>query len=279
MTAHKDRSRTSSSLPIGVLFAICVVTEAAWSAPAHGHRSQVADVAQVSALSTVAQRHIVRLQPPGHRAVLLMAVANDAYSSAGHYGLLWYRSDDDGATWRYYRDAFAAEPPIQPNLAVYDTSKTPQILHLTGDLVAVGNDVAAVYSYDTTRSAFPSDAWDPQRKVYFQWWRFDGTNDWNGDPLVTVASVTGAQAYHRAEIARDSLGRLWIQAFLRQNDCSNAGVDPCLGDVLQVWVSTDGGFTFQGPQNLATLTKQIGGGRLSSLGSKLIMLWDDYSTS
>jgi hypothetical protein len=209
-----------------------------------------------------------------------MAVQNDGYTGSppgnNPHGLLWYRSNDEGATWSYYRGIL-----VEPDPAIFDQA-TGKFLHLTADLIAVGNDIAAVYSYDTTGPGFPADSWDPKRVVYFQWWRYDGVNDWNAAPgsLVTVASVSGTQAYHRAEIARDSLGRIWIQAFLRRSDCTSPGQLSCTGDLLHVWVSTDPGATsFQGPQTLATLDKQIGGGRLISLGSKLMMLWNDYSGS
>lgn len=253
-------------LATSVMLALAVATSA------NAQTSQVDIVGLSSALSTVAQRHVVRIQPAGHSPVLLMAVQNDGWSFQ-HFGLLWYRSNDDGATWFYYKDVIA-----QPDLAVFDQTKSPQTLHLTADLIVVGNDIAAVFSYDTTQSGFPADAWDSKRVVYFQWWRYDGVNDWNPGTRLTVASVTGTQAYHRAEIARDSLGRLWVQAFLRQDTCPNPGVT-CTGDILRVWVSTDGGATFQGPQDLATLTNQLGGGRLISLGSKLMMLWGDYSSN
>jgi hypothetical protein len=236
-----------------------------------GQATQVDVVGMTSALSTSAQRHIVRLQPANHSPVYLMAVQNDGYSQH-HHGLLWYRSDDGGATWSHYADVIA-----QPDPAAFDSALRPQTLHLTADLVAIGNDVAAVYSYDTTATEFPADAWDPRRAVYLQWWRFDGRNDWSPDPRLTVASPGPGQAYHRAEIARDTLGRLWVQAFLRQSDCSSVGSASCAGDLLQVWVSDDGGSTFQGPQTLAALQNQIGGGRLIGVGSQLLMLWSDYS--
>ena len=145
------------------------------------------------ALSTPAQRHLIRL-PSG---ALLMAVQRDWTSPPG---LHWYRSDDDGLTWRYYKSIFSST------------------LHLTADAIAVGNDIAIVISYDTTNTGFPSDADDPNRKVYFQWWRFDGAGDWTANALITVDSPASGFAYHRATLARDSTGALWVAAFLR---------DPC----------------------------------------------------
>jgi hypothetical protein len=234
--------------------------------------AQAAIVGMTRALSTPAQRHVVRVQPPNHAPVHLMAVQNDGYSYE-RYGLLWYRSDDGGATWRYYKDIVA-----RPDPAVFDSSRRPTTLHLTADLIVVGNDIAAVYSYDSTSSSFAADVWDPQRVVYFQWWRFDGGNDWVAGPRLTVASPGSGQAYRRAEVARDSTGRLWVQAFLRRSSCSPVGSASCTGDMLQVWVSTNGGSSFEGPQNLAALPNQLGGGRLISVGSQLLMLWGDYST-
>jgi hypothetical protein len=224
-----------------------------------------------SALSTPAQRHIVRVQSSSRSPVYLLAAQNDGYSSL-EYGLLWYRSDDGGVTWSHYGDLVA-----QPDPTVFNASLQPPTLHLTADLHVAGNDVAAVYSYDSTNTGFPASAWDPERGVYFQWWRFDGKNDWVAGPRLTLASPEPGQAYRRAEVAQDSLGRLWVQAFLRQSDCSNPGTASCVGDLLQVWVSSDGGETFQGPQTLAALPNQIGGGRLISVGSKLLMLWADAS--
>jgi len=235
--------------------------------------TQAAVVAMTSALTTPSQRHVARIQPPNHAPVHLMAVQNDGYSLEPK-GLLWYRSDDGGTTWRYYRPIVA-----QPDPAAYDASLRPTTLHLTADVVVVGNDVAAVYSFDSTLGSFPADGWDPRRVVYFQWWRYDGANDWVAGPRVTIASPASAQAYRRALIARDGLGRLWVQAFLRRSSCNPVGSTSCVGDVLRVWVSTNGGASFQGPQDLATLPNQLGGGRLISVGSQLLMLWSDYSTA
>jgi hypothetical protein len=235
--------------------------------------SQVGIVGMTSALSTPAQRHIVRVETANHAPVYLLAVQNDGFTNFEE-GLLWYRSDDGGTTWSHYGDIVA-----RPDPAAFNASLGPSTLHLTADLRVVGNDVAAVYSYDSTNTGFPASAWDPERGVYFQWWRFDGNRDWVAGPRLTVASPGPGQAYRRAEIARDGLGRLWVQAFLRQNDCSNPGTASCTGDLLQVWVSSDGGATFQGPQTLAALPNQLGGGRLISVGSRLLMIWADTSLS
>jgi hypothetical protein len=234
--------------------------------------SRAAIVGMTSALSSPAQRHLVRVQPPNHAPVHLMAVQNDGYTYE-RAGLLWYRSDDGGATWRYYKDIIA-----QPDPAVFNSSRRPTTLHLTADLIVVGSDIVAVYSHDATSSSAPADVWDPQCVVYFQWWRFDGVNDWIPGQRLTVASPSSGQAYRRAGLARDSAGRLWVQAFLRRSSCNPVGSASCTGDMLQVWVSTDGGSSFQGPQNLAALPNQLGGGRLISVGSQLLMLWGDYST-
>lgn len=248
------------------------------SRPASGKAAVAASalvdvVGTTAALSTPAQRHMVRLQPPNHAPVYLLAVQNEGLTSFEE-GLLWYRSDDGGTTWSHYADIVA-----RPDPAGYDPSRQPATLHLTADLVVVGNDIAAVYSYDSTSGTMPASAWDPDRAVYFQWWRFDGVNDWVPGPRSRIAAPGAGQAYHRAELARDSAGRLWIQAFLRQSDCSRPGASSCVGDLLRVWVSADGGTSFQGPQTLASLPNQLGGGRLISIGTKLLLLWSDTSAA
>ncbi len=100
--------------------------------------SVVDSVGMTSALSTPAQRHLVRVQPPNHAPVYLLAVQNDGFTSFEE-GLLWYRSDDGGSTWSHYADIVA-----RPDPAGYDPSRQPATLHLTADLVVVGSDVAAV---------------------------------------------------------------------------------------------------------------------------------------
>src|ERR1700704_246103 len=95
----------------------------AFSARAHAQPAEVDIVGTTAALSTVAQRHLVRIQPSGHAPVLLMAVENDGYSNHD-YGLLWYRSDDEGATWSFYKDVLAGVSQV------YDASLHPQTLHL-----------------------------------------------------------------------------------------------------------------------------------------------------
>ena len=55
--------------------------------------------------STVAQRHMLRMQPAGSGPVWLLAAQRDAYGSPDPEGLHWYRSDD-GLNWSYYREIF-----------------------------------------------------------------------------------------------------------------------------------------------------------------------------
>ncbi|HET9598545.1 MAG TPA: exo-alpha-sialidase, partial [Anaeromyxobacteraceae bacterium] len=204
------------------------------------------------ALSTVAQRHVVRVAPPGHAPVHLVAAQNEFGGTPdAPGGLGWWRSDDEGASWSFRRVIL------------------PGPLHLTADLAVLGTDVAAVYGYDTTETEFPPDGADPDRTVAFQWWRWDGADDFAPGPLVTVARPPPGQAYHRPELAVDGRGRIWIQAWLR---------DPCAfcGDTALQWVSTDGGATFAAQGELAT-APELGGGRLLAAGGKLLFLWGDYS--
>src|SRR5207302_1497396 len=95
------------------------------------------------------------------------------------------------------------------------------------------------------------------RMVYFQRWRSNGASDFIPDARVAVftPSIAGV-AYHRGELAGDSLGRIWVQAFKRGSTACNPAIDPRCSlcdtpgngdnyknDVV-VSMSTDGGRTF-----------------------------------
>src|SRR6185436_9107760 len=130
------------------------------------------------------------------------------------------------------------------------------------DMIKVNNDIALVYSWDAP-DIRPSGA-DPQRRVYFQWWRYDGTTangDWRPDPAgpVLVFAPGANEAYHRAQLAVDSLGRIWVQAWKRFGGaCTTAACQSCVpvtdGDnypnQLAIAVSTNGG-PFQQQQSFA----------------------------
>src|SRR5439155_687028 len=86
---------------------------------------------------------------------------------------------------------------------------------LATTLLAVGNDVAVLYSWEG-----PTLDGSTRHDVYFQWWRWGGS-DWTPEPARLVFdSTSSASAYYRAELARDSLGRLWVQAFRLEGDGS-----------------------------------------------------------
>lgn len=224
-------------------------------------RATVTQVGSQGALDTPAQRHVLRLAPAGQPPVLLMALQRDAWSSPDPEGLHWYRSDDEGSTWRYY----------QP---ILKDATAGRELHLTVDAIAVGDDIATVVSYDSINTGFPSDSSDPNRKVYFQWWRYDGSGGWNAGARLTVATPPSGTAYHRAELARDSQGRYWVQAWLR-DPCASTAKAAC-ADTIRLWVSEDGGASFSAQPDLYRQS-MLGGGRLIRLGTKLMMLWGDYS--
>ncbi|WP_228530579.1 MULTISPECIES: exo-alpha-sialidase [Myxococcaceae] len=192
-----------------------------------------------NALTLPAHRHLVRLELGNGRSAVLFALQQEG---AGGRGLSFYRSDDGARTFRFLA-------PIQP-----DASHTDR-----ADLVAVGPDVALVYSYEG-----PSLANSDRHDVYFQWWRYDAAQDtWVPRPAVRVFDASASQAYSRAELARDSQGRLWVQAFRLEADGGSTAV---------LSVSTDGGASFLRQADLGR-TKRRGGGRLLSLGSRMIFLW------
>src|SRR5437763_1145105 len=189
-----------------------------------------------NALTLPAQRHLVRIG-----STLLLALQQDG--ADGHY-LSMYRSDDDGGS--FYRIGGIQDSSVDRD---------------TADLVVVGNDIALVYSYEGP-DLFGSTAHD----VYFQWWRArNGT--WSPDPAVRVFdSTSNANGYYRAELAIDSLGRLWVQSFYLESDGSATAA---------IAVSTNGGSSFAAQPALASLPFR-GGGRMLSVGSRLVFVYDGH---
>jgi len=206
----------------------------------------VAPIGGGNALTLPSQRHVVRLELPGGGAVWLLALQQEGQQGRG---LGFFRSDDEGLTWRY-------EAPIQNDWSHPDRA----------DLLPVGLDVALVYSYEG-----PAFMGSSRHDVYFQWWRYQpGSRSWTPSPAVRVFDSTqGTTGYGRAELARDSLGRLWVQAFRLEANGSHTAV---------IAVSGDGGLTFQPQPSLVTLS-QRGGGRLLHLGDRLIFLYGHHGVS
>ena len=58
--------------------------------------SPVAPLQWGNELTLPAQRHLVRMAPPGHPPYLLLSVQRDGQAGLG---LVFFRSDDGGATW------------------------------------------------------------------------------------------------------------------------------------------------------------------------------------
>ncbi|HZI12914.1 MAG TPA: hypothetical protein VE153_21210 [Myxococcus sp.] len=202
-----------------------------------------------NALTLPAHRHMVRIERGGGQGdALLLAVQRGGNQGRG---LGMYRSTDDGRSWRY-------EGPI------HEPSRQNR-----ADLVAVGRDVALVHSVETPDGAGISGS--PERDVVFQWWRYHASTDrWSAGRSVKVFdSRSSSTAYYRAELARDSRGRLWVQAFRRERDGKST---------LVVAVSTDGGNTFREMPALARGLTKRGGGRLLSLGGRLIIIYGTHGT-
>jgi hypothetical protein len=201
-----------------------------------------------NALSLPAHRHMVRIdRGNGRGSVLLLAVQRGG--SQGR-GLGLYRSGDSGRSWKH-------EGPIQD-----------QALQDRADLVAVGRDVALVYAVETPDGEGIHGS--PSRDVVFQWWRYQSSTDrWvPGRALKVFDSRGSSTAYYRAELARDSRGRLWVQAFRREPDGSST---------LVISVSTDGGATFREMPALDRDLAKRGGGRLLHLGGKLVVVYGSHS--
>lgn len=229
-------------------------------------RTTVAAVGGANALSPPAARHLVRTAS----GTYVLALQRDR--AGVDPGLVLYQSADDGRTWSLL-NTLAADPAARQ----------------TADLIAVGDDVALVRSFDAP-SIVPDAALDPGRQVYFQWWRSDGLGGWSAEPPVLVFDPPAGSAYHRAELAIDASGRIWVQAFrrgaaacdpisdVRCAKCfETANGDNYANDVV-VAVSSDGGRTFSPAQTLAqTLCRA--GGRLISLGTRLLLIWNDYSAN
>jgi hypothetical protein len=206
----------------------------------------IAPVGVGNALTLPAQRHVVRIAPPDGGAVWLLALQQDGQQGRG---LGFFRSDDEGQTWRY-------ASPIQNDWTHRDTA----------DLLPVGADVALVYSYEA-----PTLSGSVRHDVYFQWWRYQAsTRSWVPSPPVRVFDSTLATtAYSRAELARDSQGRLWVQSFRLEPDGTHTAA---------LAVSVDEGLTFQPQPSLANLTHR-GGGRLLHLGDRLLFVYGHHGTS
>ncbi|MFP2909803.1 exo-alpha-sialidase, partial [Pyxidicoccus sp. 3LFB2] len=194
-----------------------------------------------NALTLPAQRHIVRIETgSGRPPTWLVAVQHGGVDGKG---LVLYRSEDALRTVR--RVADVQSDPTHTDRA---------------ELLAVGRDVALLYSYEG-----PSLAPSRRHDVYFQWWRYQsGSDTWVPQPAVRVLdSPDDSTGYSRALLARDSRGRLWVQAFRLEPDGSSTAV---------VSVSTDGGATFVRQPNLGWV-KRRGGGRLLSVGTKLVFFY------
>jgi len=228
-------------------------------------RATIASVGGANALSTPAARHLVRMDS----GTYLLALQRDG--ALPYTGLSFYRSDDDGRSWRFYA-------PMNSNA----------LERHTADILRVGGDLAVVTSFDAP-SMLPDPRLDPPRKVYFQWWRTDGAQDWLPQAPVAVFTPASGVAYHRGELATDSRGRIWVQAFKRgATSCDPASNPKCAvcgatvengdnyGNEVVISVSSDGGRTWAPEQSLGT-TLCRAGGRLISVGTKVLVIWNDYS--
>ncbi|HVE83854.1 MAG TPA: hypothetical protein VND93_13440, partial [Myxococcales bacterium] len=185
---------------------------------------------------------MARIVHPDGAESLYVAVQQ---GSAGR-GLCFFRSDDRGASWR-------SDAGIQTDATHRDEA----------DLVVSGRDVALVYSYEG-----PSLSGSTRHDVYFQWWRYDATSR-SLRPSTAIRvfdSTSSGEAYYRAELARDSLGRIWIQAFHLRSDGRHTA---------DLKVSTDGGITFASMTPLVTVYRRAGG-RLISLDGSLVFVWDQH---
>jgi hypothetical protein len=224
----KEGANNMISGPVALLAAVLAST------------SPVMPVKVGNALTLPAQRHAVRIETgEGRSPTWLLAVQQEGVDGRG---LSFYRSDDEGRTFRFFA-------PIQPDSSHADRA----------DLIAVGKDVALVYSWES-----PSLKASSRHDVYFQWWRYrSSTHDWAPEPAVRIFNADDSTAYTRALLARDSKGRLWVQAFRLESDG---------GSTAMLSVSTDGGASFERQSSLGRV-KRRGGGRLLSLGSQLIFVY------
>ncbi len=197
-------------------------------------------------LTLPAQRHVVRVAPPGLPAYWLVAIQRDGVD--GH-GLAFFRGDDAGSGWRFEAD-------LQPDWGERDTA----------DLVEAGSDVAVVWSYESSRLSGST-----RHDVWFQWWRLDPVSgNLLPEPAVRVLdSTSSTSAYSRAVLALDSAGRVWVMAFRLESDGSSTVV---------VSVSTDGGAHFAEQPALDHLPYR-GGGRLLPVGERLLALYDAHGAT
>ena len=190
-----------------------------------------------NALTLPAQRHLVRIG-----GTMLFALQQDG--ADGHM-LGMYRSDDNGGSFQYVG-------PIQDTSVDRDTA----------DMVVVGQDIALVYSYEG-----PELVGSTAHDVYFQWWRHRSNGTWSPDPAVKIFdSTSSSNGFYRAELALDSLGRYWVQAFYLESDGSATAY---------VAVSSDGGAHFAAQPTIAHLAFR-GGGRILSVGSRMIFIYDGH---
>lgn len=198
-----------------------------------------------NALTLPAQRHLVRVELSPTRATWLLAVQKDG---ADGQGLVMLRSDDEAQSFRFMG-------AIQNNWSQRDTA----------DMIVVGTDVALVYSYEG-----PTLSNSTAHGVHFQWWRYNGAEDTfvPSTPLRVFGS-TSSDVYSRAEIAQDSVGRLWVQAFRLNGNGSNTAV---------ITVSSNNGVSFAQQPELDIVAAR-GGGRLLSLGSRLLFLYGQFDMS
>ncbi|HUJ24394.1 MAG TPA: hypothetical protein VLW85_00135 [Myxococcales bacterium] len=219
---------------MGVLFAALLL-----AAPV-----PITDIAVGNALTLPAARHMVRLDPQdGRAATWLLALQQDG---AGGHWLSWYRSDDEGQAWSYYA-------PIQDTSVDRDTA----------DAVAVGMDVAMVYSYEG-----PDIAGSTAHDAYFQWWRWNGNADWVPQaPVKVFDSTSSSTAYLRAEIAIDSQARIWVWAQRLNSDGTFTGV---------MAVSGDGGATFAKQPDLDSFADRPGGRIMPVGGNRMMLLYSTH---
>ncbi|MBF5046009.1 hypothetical protein FGE12_26590 [Aggregicoccus sp. 17bor-14] len=202
----------------------------------------VAPVSGGNALTLPAQRHVVRV---AGRYVLALQQGGQQGRTLG-----LFRSSD-GQSWSYLG-------------SLPGTARTDR-----ADLVAVGNDIALVYSMETPDSAGINGS--TEHDVYFQWWRYSASRGtWSPDrPLRVFDSRSNSTAYYRAELARDSRGRLWVQAFKKESNGRSS---------VAIAVSTDSGNTFREQPLLDSGLPNRGGGRLLALGKKLVVVYDTHGT-
>ncbi|HEY8209345.1 MAG TPA: exo-alpha-sialidase, partial [Myxococcaceae bacterium] len=150
----------------------------------------VTEIGGANALTLPAQRHLVRVVHSNGTASLLLAIQQDG---AGGHGLGFFRSDDEGLSWGWM--AAIQDDPTERD---------------TPDIIQLGQDMALVYSYEG-----PALGGSTRHDVYYQRWRYQSaTQSFTPDPPLRVFdSTSSSTAYYRAEIAADSAGRLWVQAF------------------------------------------------------------------